>query len=77
MDKKADYVQCDPNTATSIHDFTVKDTYLYDRPLSECKGYVTLIVNIASSCGLTQSNYDQLTQMKQQYGNRKILSKIK
>lgn len=60
----------DYKKATSIFDFTVKDTYMADVPLGEyCKGYVTLVVNIASTCVLTDINYAQLTQLDKEYGD--------
>lgn len=37
----------------SIYDFTVKDTYGDEVPLSDFKGKVLLIVNTASKCGFT------------------------
>lgn len=37
----------------SIYDFTVKDTYGDEVPLSNFKGKVLLIVNTASKCGFT------------------------
>ncbi|GAA0184285.1 peroxidase [Lithospermum erythrorhizon] len=47
----------------SIHEFTVKDSKGKDVELSSYKGKVLLVVNVASKCGLTQSNYTELTQV--------------
>lgn len=47
----------------SIHDFVVKDARGNDVDLSTYKGKVLLIVNVASQCGLTNSNYPELTQL--------------
>lgn len=44
---------------------------MVDVPLGDyCRGFVTLIVNIASGCGLTEKNYAQLTQLDKDYGDR-------
>ena len=60
--------EIDYKTAKSIFDFTVKDTMNAEVPLGDyCRGYVTLIVNIASSCGLTENNYAQLTQLDKDF----------
>ncbi|XP_074335050.1 putative phospholipid hydroperoxide glutathione peroxidase isoform X1 [Apium graveolens] len=45
------------SSVQSIHDFTVKDGKGNDVELSKYKGKVLLIVNVASQCGLTTSNY--------------------
>lgn len=50
-------------TQNSIHQFTVKDIDGKDVSLSEYKGKVLLIVNVASRCGLTTSNYTELAQL--------------
>lgn len=66
--------EIDYKKATSIFDFVVKDTYLVDVPLGDyCRGHVTLVENIASSCGLTDVNYAQLTTLHQKYGDSKRL----
>jgi len=51
----------------SIHEFTVKDVRGNDVNLSQYKGKVLLIVNVASQCGLTNSNYTELAQLYQKY----------
>ncbi|MTV28438.1 glutathione peroxidase [Nitriliruptoraceae bacterium ZYF776] len=51
----------------SIHEFTVKDSKGRDVDLSIYKGKVVLIVNVASKCGFTNSNYPQLTQLYEKY----------
>ncbi|CAN6249680.1 unnamed protein product, partial [Urochloa humidicola] len=55
------------SSATSIHDFTVKDASGKDVDLSTYKGKVLLIVNVASQCGLTNSNYTELAQLYEKY----------
>ncbi|KAK9932610.1 hypothetical protein M0R45_019840 [Rubus argutus] len=47
-------------SSKSIYEFTVKDIHGNDVQLSEYSGKVLLIVNVASKCGLTQSNYKEL-----------------
>ncbi|KAJ6745320.1 PHOSPHOLIPID HYDROPEROXIDE GLUTATHIONE PEROXIDASE 1 CHLOROPLASTIC [Salix koriyanagi] len=54
-------------TERSIHDFTVKDIDGKDVALSKFKGKVLLIVNVASQCGLTSSNYSELTHLYEKY----------
>ncbi|GJZ57276.1 probable glutathione peroxidase 2 [Tanacetum coccineum] len=51
----------------SVHDFTVKDIRGNEVPLSSYKGKVVLIVNVASKCGLTESNYKELNILYQKY----------
>jgi len=55
------------SSATSVHDFTVKDASGKDVDLSTYKGKVLLIVNVASQCGLTNSNYTELSQLYEKY----------
>lgn len=57
----------DYKNATSIYDFTVKDSFDNDVKLDKYKGNVVLVVNIASQCGLTKSNYAKLTELKNKY----------
>lgn len=53
--------------ASSVHGFTVKDASGEDVHLSTFKGKVLLIVNVASQCGLTNSNYTELAQLHEMY----------
>ncbi|XP_057800122.1 probable phospholipid hydroperoxide glutathione peroxidase [Salvia miltiorrhiza] len=55
------------NQPNSIHEFTVKDAKGDDINLNTYKGKVLLIVNVASQCGLANSNYTELTQLYQKY----------
>lgn len=57
----------DYKQATSIYDFTVKDTFGNDVSLEKYRGNVVIIVNIASQCGLTKNNYAKLTQLRKDY----------
>ncbi|CAM8895218.1 unnamed protein product [Rhodiola kirilowii] len=54
-------------TGNTIHDFTVKDIDGKEVSLSKFKGKALLIVNVASQCGLTSSNYSELTQLYSKY----------
>ncbi|KMZ63257.1 Glutathione Peroxidase [Zostera marina] len=51
----------------SVHDFTVKNAKGEDVDLSIYKGKTLLIVNVASQCGLTNSNYTELSKLYENY----------
>ncbi|KAF3613882.1 Phospholipid hydroperoxide glutathione peroxidase, chloroplastic [Capsicum chinense] len=57
-------------TEKTIYDFTVKDIDGKDVPLNTFKGKVLLIVNVASRCGLTTSNYTELSRLYEKYKNQ-------
>ncbi len=57
----------DYKKATSVHDFTVQDSFGNDVNLNQYKGNVLLVVNIASQCGLTKSNYAKLTELNKKF----------
>ena len=54
-------------TPASIYDFTVKDIDGKEVALSRYKGDVCLIVNVASKCGLTDSQYSGLESIYRTY----------
>ncbi|KAI6680413.1 hypothetical protein NL676_034294 [Syzygium grande] len=54
-------------TGKTLYDFTVKDIDSKDVSLSKFKGKVLLIVNVASKCGLTTSNYKELSHIYEKY----------
>ncbi|CAK9164962.1 unnamed protein product [Ilex paraguariensis] len=51
----------------SVHEFTVKDAKGNDVDLSIYRGKVLLIVNVASQCGFTNSNYTEMTKLYEKY----------
>uniref|UniRef100_A0A914QUU3 Glutathione peroxidase n=1 Tax=Panagrolaimus davidi TaxID=227884 RepID=A0A914QUU3_9BILA len=52
---------------STVYDFTVKDADGQDVSLEKYKGKVLLIVNVASQCGLTNSNYTQMKELLDKY----------
>ncbi|KDP25446.1 hypothetical protein JCGZ_20602 [Jatropha curcas] len=54
----------------SVYDFTVKDAEGKDLDLGIFKGKVLLIVNVASKCGMTNSNYTELNQLYEKYKDK-------
>ncbi|XP_057966640.1 probable glutathione peroxidase 4 isoform X2 [Malania oleifera] len=54
----------------SIHEFTVKDFRGKEVDLSIYKGKVLLVVNVASKCGFTDTNYTQLTELYSRYKDK-------
>ncbi|KAH9329837.1 hypothetical protein KI387_001945, partial [Taxus chinensis] len=54
-------------TEQSIYNFTVKDIDGSEVALSKFKGKVLLAVNVASRCGLTSSNYTELSHVYEKY----------
>ncbi|KAF7283390.1 hypothetical protein GWI33_000723 [Rhynchophorus ferrugineus] len=57
----------------SVYDFKVKDIYGNIVSLEKYKGHVCIIVNVASQCGLTETNYDQLNYLYSRYGKSRGL----
>ncbi|GAV57939.1 GSHPx domain-containing protein [Cephalotus follicularis] len=64
---RSDHTMASQSETRSVHEFTVKDARGNDVDLSTYKGKVLLIVNVASQCGLTNSNYTELSQLYQKY----------
>jgi glutathione peroxidase len=54
----------------SFYDFTVKDINGNDVKLSRYKGDVCMVVNVASKCGLTKTQYAGLEELYQRYNDR-------
>ncbi|KAJ4969501.1 hypothetical protein NE237_016202 [Protea cynaroides] len=54
----------------AIYDFTVKDIHGNDVSMSTYSGKVLMIVNVASKCGLTHSNYKELNILYEKYKDK-------
>ncbi|EPB79005.1 glutathione peroxidase [Ancylostoma ceylanicum] len=54
-------------SAHSIYQFKVKDADGKEVSLDKYKGKVVVVVNVASQCGLTNSNYTQLKELLDKY----------
>lgn len=65
--------ETDFKTAKSIYEFTAKDLSGNEVNLDKYKGHVCLIVNVASECGYTDVNYEDLQQLCDQYSESKGL----
>ncbi|XP_013190990.1 juvenile hormone epoxide hydrolase [Amyelois transitella] len=59
-------------TATTVYGFTVRDIQGNEVKLDKYKGYVLVIVNVASQCGLTDKNYQQLNELYEKYANKGV-----
>lgn len=59
-----------PENPQTVYDFVVKDTHGNEVPLDKYKGKALMIVNIASQCGLANTNYKQLTELEEQYKDK-------
>ncbi|VDM77412.1 unnamed protein product [Strongylus vulgaris] len=57
-------------TDHSIYQFKVKDADGKDVSLEKYKGKVVVIVNVASQCGYTNSNYTQLKEILDKYHSK-------
>ncbi|XP_045476139.1 probable phospholipid hydroperoxide glutathione peroxidase [Harmonia axyridis] len=60
-------------TADSIYEFTVKDIDGNEISLEKYRGNVCIIVNVASRCGHTKSNYEQFVELHDKYAESKGL----
>ncbi|VDM47766.1 unnamed protein product [Toxocara canis] len=61
------------SSTKTIYDFTVKDIEGHDVSLDKYKGKVVLIVNVASKCGLTGSNYAELKELLDKYSSKGLI----
>ena len=58
--------------AKSIYEFTMKDIDGKDIPLSNYKGKVVVIVNVASKCGFTPQ-YKEIQSFYEKYSSRGVV----
>lgn len=59
--------------ATSIYEFKANDINGKEISLETYKGHVCIIVNVASRCGHTKSNYEQFVEIFDKYSDEKSL----
>jgi phospholipid-hydroperoxide glutathione peroxidase len=60
----------DWKNAKSVYDFTVKDIKGEDVSLEKYKGFVLIIVNVASKCGYTSKHYKELVELDEKYQDK-------
>jgi phospholipid-hydroperoxide glutathione peroxidase len=53
--------------ANKLYEFTAKDIDGNEVSLDKYSGKPTLVVNVASNCGLTKNNYKQLNELYEKY----------
>lgn len=56
----------------SFHDFTMKDIFGKDKSLSDYRGKVVLVVNVASQCGYTPQ-YEGLEKLHEKYADKGLV----
>ncbi|EFA01369.1 Phospholipid hydroperoxide glutathione peroxidase, mitochondrial-like Protein [Tribolium castaneum] len=61
------------SSATTIYEFTAKTIEGEEISLEKYKGHVCIIVNVASKCGHTKSNYEQFVELYDKYSEEKGL----
>lgn len=60
-------------SASTIYDFHAKDIHGNDVSLNKYREHVCIIVNVASNCGLTDTNYRELVQLYEKYNEKEGL----
>ncbi|XP_053984545.1 uncharacterized protein LOC128879433 [Hylaeus volcanicus] len=63
----------DWNSATTIYQFHARDIHGNDVSLEKYRGHVCVIVNVASNCGLTDTNYKELVHLYEKYSEKEGL----
>lgn len=59
--------------AKSIYEFNARDINGHEVPLNKYQGHICIIVNVASRCGHTKSNYEQFVELYNKYSKEKGL----
>jgi len=54
-------------SSQSIYDFKYMDIDGVEQSMEKYKGHVLIVVNVASKCGFTCVNYEQLTELFEKY----------
>ena len=72
LQKKLGWQDTDPQLASiqSFHDLSALDLGGNAVSMSEYDGLVVLVVNVASACGYTESNYAGLIELHQKYASQ-------
>jgi glutathione peroxidase len=60
----------DWKNASSVYDFKVKNIRGEDVSMEKYKGYVLIIVNVASNCGYTSKHYKELVELDEKYRDK-------
>jgi len=55
------------SSKSEFYNISIKDIDGNEFPLERCRGKVVLIVNLASECGFTKSNYTELQELYKKY----------
>ncbi|XP_012537298.1 probable glutathione peroxidase 2 [Monomorium pharaonis] len=63
----------DWQSANTVYDFYANDIFGKNISLEKYRGYVLIIVNVASNCGLTDTNYKQLQELYNKYSEKEGL----
>ncbi|XP_034177335.1 synaptotagmin 14 isoform X6 [Osmia lignaria lignaria] len=63
----------DWSKASTVYDFHARDIHGNDVSLDKYRGHVCIIVNVASQCGLTDTNYKELVQLYEKYSEKEGL----
>ena len=71
-DTSADHDQASGGAGTpaDVYGFRVRDLNGNEISLDQYRGFVLLIVNVASECGLTQINYDHLNYLNERFHDK-------
>jgi len=59
--------------AKSVYEFSYTDIDGVEQSMEKFKGHVLIIANVATKCGLTKANYEQLGQLHEKYSESKGL----